>query len=92
MRIAISADGGDLEAKVGDRFGLSQYLVIVDLKTMAFEAVPNPGASGQRGTGIQAVVLAISKNVNAVLTGYMSQTAKRHLQTAWSGSRRPVCR
>ena len=79
MRIAISADGRDLEARVGDRFGLSQYLVIVDLETMAFEAVPNPGASGQRGTGIQAVVLAISKNVNAVLTGYMSQTAKRHL-------------
>jgi len=79
LRIAISAEGWDLEARVGDRFGLSQYLVIVDSETMAFEAVPNPGASGQRGAGIQAVVLAISKNVNTVFTGYMSQTAKRHL-------------
>jgi predicted Fe-Mo cluster-binding NifX family protein len=79
LRIAISAEGPDLQAKVGDRFGLSQYLVIVDSETMAFEAVPNPGASGQRGTGIQAVVLAISKNVNTVLTGSMSPTAKRHL-------------
>jgi predicted Fe-Mo cluster-binding NifX family protein len=79
LRIAISAEGPDLEAKVGDRFGLSQYLVIVDSETMAFEAVPNPGASGQRGTGIQAVVLAISKKVNTVLTGSMSPTVKRHL-------------
>ncbi len=81
MRIAISAEDRDLEARVGDRFGLSQYLLIVDSETMAFEAVPNPGASDQRGTGIQTVVLVISKNVNTVLTGYISQTAKRHLST-----------
>jgi len=79
LRIAISAEGPDLEAKVGNGFGLSQYLVIVDSETMAFEAVPNPGASGQRGAGIQTVVLAISKEVNTVLTGYMSPTAERHL-------------
>jgi predicted Fe-Mo cluster-binding NifX family protein len=79
LRIAISAEGQDLEARVGDRFGLSRYLLIVDSETMAFEAVPNPGASGRRGSGIQAVVLAISKNVNTVFTGYMSQTARRHL-------------
>lgn len=64
---------------MGDRFGLSQYLVIVDSETMAFEAVPNPGASGQRGAGIQAVVIAMSRKVSTVLTGYMSPTAKRHL-------------
>jgi len=81
LKIAISADRPDLKAKVGGRFGTSQYLVIVDLETMAFEAAPNPGASGQSGAGMQAVVLAISKEVNTILTGYISPTARKYLST-----------
>lgn len=72
MKIVISAEGTDLEAKVAHKFGTSQYFVIVDLDSNDFEAVPNPGASGQRGAGMQAVVLAISKDAKAVLTGYCS--------------------
>jgi predicted Fe-Mo cluster-binding NifX family protein len=34
--------------------------------------VPNPGASGQRGAGIQSVLLAVSKGVNTIVTGYCS--------------------
>ena len=81
MRIAIPADGPNLNAQVGYKFGTSQYLVIVDLETGDFEAVPNPGASAQRGAGMQAIVLAISKNVKTVLTGYCSPTAYNHLKT-----------
>ena len=80
MKIAISADGPNLEAKVGHKLGTSQYLVIVDVETEDFEAVPNPGASGQRGAGMQAVVLAISRDVKAVLTGYCSPTAYNQLR------------
>ena len=80
MKIAIAAEGADLQAQVGHRFGASQYLIIVDLSSMAFEAVPNPGAGGQRGAGIQAVVLVISKEVQAVLTGYYSPAVRRHLE------------
>jgi predicted Fe-Mo cluster-binding NifX family protein len=76
MRIAVSADSGDLEARVGARFGTCRYVVIVDLDTGDFEIVPNPGVSGQ---GMQAVVLAVSKNVHAVLTGYCSPVARSHL-------------
>ena len=54
MKIAILADGSDLSARVGQKFGPAQYLLIVDLETGDFEAVPNPGASGQRGAGMQA--------------------------------------
>ena len=79
MKIAISTDGTDLEAEVAQRFGTSQYLLIVDLETMSFDTVPNPGATGQRGAGMQAVVLAISKDVKAVLTGYCSPAATRQL-------------
>jgi predicted Fe-Mo cluster-binding NifX family protein len=53
--------------------------MVVDLRTMAVEAVPYPGGSGQGAGGIRAVVLAISKNVDAVLTGYCSPTAEKYL-------------
>ncbi len=79
MRIAISSDKPDLEARVGSRLGTSKYLMVVDLRTMAVEAVPYPGESGQGAGGIRAVVLAISKNIDAVLTGYCSPTAEKYL-------------
>jgi predicted Fe-Mo cluster-binding NifX family protein len=79
MRIAVSADGSNLDARVAYRFGISAYLIIVDPETMEFESVPNPGASGKRAVGIQTVVLAISKGVDTVLTGYCSPTAMKHL-------------
>ena len=82
MKIAISAEGTDLGARVADRFGTSQYLVIVDLGSNDVEAVPNPGASGQRGAGVQAVVLAITKGVKAVLTGYCSPAMQRQLSAS----------
>jgi predicted Fe-Mo cluster-binding NifX family protein len=79
LKIAVSADGPDLNAKVGSRFGTSKYFIIVDRDTMDFEAVANPGASTYQGSGVQAVVLVISKKVDAVLTGYCSPTAIGHL-------------
>jgi len=79
MRIAVSAEGADLEAKVAPKLGSCQYLVIVELDSMAIEAMPNPGAAGQRGAGMQAVVLAVSKDVKVVLTGYCSPAVYRHL-------------
>jgi len=80
VKIAISSDGSNLNARVGGKFGTSQYLVIVDVESGEFEAVPNPGASGQRGAGMQSIVLAISKDIKTVLTGYCSPTAYNHLK------------
>jgi predicted Fe-Mo cluster-binding NifX family protein len=79
VKIAIAAEGSDLRASIAHRFGVSPYLVIVDLDTGEFESVALPGASGKRGAGVQAVVLALSKGVKAVLTGYCSPVARRHL-------------
>ena len=80
MKIAISSEGTNLKAQVGHRFGISPYMVIVDLATGNFEAVPNPGSSGQQGAGVQSIVFAISKDVKVVLTGYCSPAARRHLE------------
>jgi len=79
LKIAVSAEGPYLESKVGQRFGTSKYFVIVDKETMAFESIPNPGASSTRGAGVQAIVLVVSKKVDTVLTGYCSPTAMGHL-------------
>jgi predicted Fe-Mo cluster-binding NifX family protein len=72
MKIAISADGSSLDAKVANRFGASEYLLIIDVDCGDFEAVPNPVDIRQHGAGVQVVVLAISRGVKAVLTGYCS--------------------
>jgi predicted Fe-Mo cluster-binding NifX family protein len=79
MKISTSAEGPDLSAQVGHRFGISPCLIIVDTQTMAFEAVFNPAAGRQGGAGVTAVALSISKQVDVVLTGYCSPTATRYL-------------
>jgi predicted Fe-Mo cluster-binding NifX family protein len=80
MKIAISSEGTDLSAQVGHRFGASPYLIIVDLGTGDFEAVPNPGSLNQHGAGVQTILLIISKGVKVALTGYCSPVARRHLE------------
>ncbi len=70
MKIAISADGSTLNANVAHRLGTAEYMLIVDLDTGDVEALPNPGNSRQQGAGIQAIVLAVNKGVDAVLTGF----------------------
>jgi predicted Fe-Mo cluster-binding NifX family protein len=79
LKIAVSSDSSNSNARVAQRFGISPYLIIVDPETMEIEAVPNPGAAGKQAAGIQAVVIAISKKVDTVLTGYCSPTAMKYL-------------
>jgi predicted Fe-Mo cluster-binding NifX family protein len=80
LKIAIPADGPDFDAKVGQRLGLASYLLVVDLETKEFEALRSPRDSGN-GSGLQVVALLIAKKCNAVLTGWCSPTAERHLST-----------
>jgi len=70
MKIAVSSDGSTLDAKVASRFNTAKYLLIIDLDTGDYEAVPNPFTTGQRGAGVQTIVLAVSRGAKAVLTGY----------------------
>ncbi|MBW1695767.1 MAG: permease [Deltaproteobacteria bacterium] len=79
MKLAISADGPGLEANVSNKMGMSKYVLIIDLESIKIEAVPNPIGPGPGGSSMQVVVLAISKKVDAVLTGYCSPIAKKYL-------------
>ncbi|MBU2498667.1 MAG: hypothetical protein KKE57_07200 [Proteobacteria bacterium] len=78
MKVAVPAEGPDLDAKVGDRLGLSSYLLVVDLESKDFEAIRSPRDSGS-GAGMQVVALIIAKKSNVVLTGWCSPTADKYL-------------
>jgi predicted Fe-Mo cluster-binding NifX family protein len=78
MKVAVSADGPDLDARAGERLGLASYLLVVDLESKDFEALRSPRDSGI-GTGLQVVALLIAKKCNAVLTGWCSPAAERYL-------------
>ena len=79
MKIAVSADGPTSSATVGHKLGTSRYMLLVDFESGDVEAVPNPGASGERGAGIQAVVLVSSRDVKVVLTGYCNPGIRSQL-------------
>ena len=46
MKIAVSAMGGSMDAKVSEQFGRCAYFLIVDSEDMKFEPVSNSGTSG----------------------------------------------
>jgi hypothetical protein len=46
LKVAIPAEGRDLDAKVGDRLGLSSHLLVIDMESKDFEAYRSPRASG----------------------------------------------
>jgi predicted Fe-Mo cluster-binding NifX family protein len=80
MKIAISADGSNLDAKVANRFSTAEYLLIIDVDSGEFEAVTNPASTHQHGAGVQAIVLAVSKGAKAVLTGYCNPAVANQLK------------
>ena len=80
MKVAIPSEDPDLESSVSRRFGTSRYFLIADLETGTFEVMRNPGSLGERAAGMQAVVLLLSQDVGALLTGYCSPAMRRHLK------------
>ena len=79
MKIAISSQGTNLNARVAQRLGISPYVFIVDSETMKAEAIPISRTGGVNTAGMHAVVIAVSNKVDTVLTGYCSPTAAKYL-------------
>lgn len=82
MKICVTATAGDLNAQVDPRFGRSQYFVIVDSDTMAFEAMVNEAMNAPGGAGIQAAQAMVNKGVGVVISGNMGPNAFQVLSTA----------
>jgi predicted Fe-Mo cluster-binding NifX family protein len=82
MRIAITATGPDLEAKVDPRFGRCPHFLIVETEDLSFEAVENPNAALGSGAGIQSARLMAERGVKHVLTGNCGPNAHQTLSAA----------
>lgn len=82
MKIAVSATGGSMSAKVSEEFGRCAYFVIVDSVSMKFEPVSNPGMGMMGGAGPEAARLISSRGANVVLTGGVGPNAERALEAA----------
>ena len=72
MKVAVSALGTDLDSPVDLRFGRTQYYVIVDMETMAYESISNPHMGASGGAGIQAAQMISNYGVQAVKIGRAS--------------------
>lgn len=75
MKVAVSAQGKDLESAVDPRFGRCPYLVIVEVETMTAEGFENPGALAGTGAGVAAAQIAANAGAEAVITGVLGPHA-----------------
>lgn len=82
MKIAISANGRELNATVDPRFGRCQQFLIVDTDTTQYDVLDNPNIAASGGAGIQTAQLLASKDVQAVITGNCGPNAFMTLEAA----------
>ena len=82
MKIAVTAQGNDLDAQMDPRFGRCAAFLVVDTETMAFEVIANANVTAGGGAGIQSAQLMAEQDVTAVLTGNCGPNAFRTLEAA----------
>jgi predicted Fe-Mo cluster-binding NifX family protein len=83
MRIAITATGRELTAKLDPRFGRAKYFIIADPESMAFEVVENrQNLDLPQGAGIQAGMTVANHKVDVLITGHCGPKAFKVLQKA----------
>ncbi len=75
MKVCISAISNTLDSQLDSRFGRSPWFIIVDAKTMKFEAIPNSALQSMHGAGIQAAKLIAEKGVKTVISGNIGPNA-----------------
>lgn len=81
MRIGVVAEGDTLDSLVGEDFGHSPYLLIVDRDTYDYEVVENEFAEGQ-GAGYKVAEAIVSLEVDACIVGGIGTHGLKILQDA----------
>jgi predicted Fe-Mo cluster-binding NifX family protein len=82
MKLAISADGPQLEAQLDARYGRCAYFIFVDTETHAWEASPNPAIDARGGAGTQAAQFIANQGAQAVISGHFGPNAFEALDAA----------
>lgn len=75
MRVGVSATGGDLNARVDDRFGRCPWFLIVDTGSLEFDAIENRHAEEGMAVGVAAAKDLIDEHVDAVISGQVGPKA-----------------
>jgi predicted Fe-Mo cluster-binding NifX family protein len=82
MKICITSTSNNLDAPLDPRFGRCAYLLIVDVETIRFEAVPNLASGATGGAGIQAAQTIADKGAKVLVTGNVGPNAFQALSAA----------
>ena len=76
MKVAITAQGTDLNSQVDPRFGRAKCFIVADTETGQFEARDNTqNLNAVQGAGIQAGKNVVDLGVQAVITGNVGPKA-----------------
>jgi predicted Fe-Mo cluster-binding NifX family protein len=79
VKVAVSSEGTDLDARVSTVFGRCPCFLYVDSQTMQAEAVPNLGLSARGGAGVRASEAVVRAGAEAVVTGNVGPNAMQVL-------------
>ncbi len=84
MKIAVSAEGTDLNARIDPRFGRAAYFIIIDTDTgKIVDVIDNRSAfDAAHGAGINAATVVAQAGAEAVLTGRVGPKAYAVLDAA----------
>ncbi|MCL5271346.1 MAG: NifB/NifX family molybdenum-iron cluster-binding protein [bacterium] len=85
MKIAVTATGPTLDAKVDPRFGRCPYFLVLGTDDLTSEALGNPNVALGGGAGIQSAQFMTERGVRHVLTGNCGPNAHQTLSAAGIG-------
>ena len=81
MKIAVTAQGNNLDAKVDPRFGRAKFFIVLDSQNGGFEVKDNSvNLNAAQGAGIQSGRNVVELGVQCVITGNVGPKAFSVLQ------------
>jgi predicted Fe-Mo cluster-binding NifX family protein len=83
MKVAVTAQGKELNSQIDQRFGRAKFLIVADTETGGFEIHDNTvNLNAAQGAGIQTGQNIANLDVDAVITGNVGPNAFRTLSAA----------
>ena len=82
MKLAVSANGSDLDSQLDPRFGRCAFFLVINPDDMSFEAFENAAEGQGGGASIQAAQFLAAEEVDAVITGNCGPNAVQTLSAA----------
>ncbi len=75
--IAITIEEENINSKINDCFGKSEYFIIIDSKNKKYKFFRNPGSEDENFSGVKAAKFLINKGVNTVFSNNFGIKVKR---------------